>query len=355
MKALVLKEPSRFSYEEVPEAVPAVGEVLVRVRACGICGSDVHGMDGSTGRRIPPVVMGHEAAGEIVALGAGDGSPSGTGSADGTRGARVGDRVTFDSTIYCGTCWHCRRGEINLCDNRRVLGVSCREYRRDGAFAEYVAVPRHILYRLPDGIGFPQAAMAEAVSIAVHAVHRLPRILGDSVLVVGTGIIGLLVVQVLRAAGYGRIIAADVAPERLEMALKLGADEALDPRDAGFGSRLLDLTSGRGADAAVEVVGNASAFRTAIEGVRKGATVALIGNVSPQVEMPLQAVVTREISVNGSCASRGEYPAAIDLIAGGRIDVNSLISAVAPLSEGVDWFRRLYAREKGLVKVILVP
>jgi L-iditol 2-dehydrogenase len=208
VKALVLREYNRLVYDDVPDPVADPGEVLVQVHACGICGSDVHGMDGSTGRRIPPLVMGHEAAGRIAALG------------PGVSGWHTGDRVTFDSTVSCGSCWHCRRGEINLCDNRRVLGVSCSEYRRDGAFAQLVAVPSAILYRLPDAIGFSQAAMAEAVAVAVHAVHRLPRGLGDSVLVVGAGVIGLLVVQVLRAAGFGRIVAADVATDRRELATR---------------------------------------------------------------------------------------------------------------------------------------
>jgi L-iditol 2-dehydrogenase len=343
MKALVLKEYNRLSYEEVPDPEPGAGEVLIKVAACGICGSDVHGMDGSTGRRIPPIVMGHEAAGVIAALG-----PA-------VSGWKKGDRVTFDSTIYCGTCWHCRRGEINLCDNRRVLGVSCDEYRRNGAFAQYVAVPQHILYRLPEGMGFAQASTVEAVSIAAHGVHRLSPRLGDSVLVVGAGIIGLLVVQVLRAAGCGLLAAVDVASERLELARRLGADVGLDPGREDVEARLLELTGGRGADGAVEAVGNTAALRTAVAGVRKGATLALIGNLSPSVELPLQAVVAREISVNGSCASRGEYPTALELIARRAVDVNALISATAPLAEGADWFRRLYAKEKGLIKVVLVP
>jgi len=343
MKALVLKEYNRFSYEEVPDPKPGAVEVVVKVEACGICGSDVHGMDGSTGRRIPPIVMGHEAAGVIAALG--------PAVAD----WKTGERVTFDSTVYCGTCWHCRRGEINLCDNRRVLGVSCNEYRRDGAFAEYVAVPQHILYRLPEGIGFVQAAMVEALSIAAHGVHRLSPRLGDSVLVVGTGIVGLLVVQVLKAAGCGLVVAVDVAPERLELARRLGADVGLDPGREDVRVRLLELTGGRGADAAVEAVGITPAIRTAVAGVRKGATLVLIGNLSSNVELPLQSIVTREISVNGSCASRGEYPAAIELIARKSIDVDSLISATASLSEGADWFRRLYEKEKGLIKVVLMP
>jgi L-iditol 2-dehydrogenase len=217
MQALVLTHYNRFELQDVP--TPEIGpeEVLVRVAACGICGSDVHGMDGSTGRRRPPIIMGHEAAGAIAAV-----------------GRRVqdwaeGDRVTFDSTIYCGACWFCRRGDINLCDNRRVLGVSCEEYRRDGAFAEYVAVPQHILYRLPDAVTFHQAAMVEPLSIALHAVARTRVTLDDTAVVLGAGMIGLMVTQALRAAGCGRIIAVDLDSSRLELACKLGADEGLRP------------------------------------------------------------------------------------------------------------------------------
>ncbi|MFN2231860.1 MAG: alcohol dehydrogenase catalytic domain-containing protein, partial [Anaerolineae bacterium] len=172
MKALLLQAYNDFIYTDVAE--PAIGpeEVLVEVRACGICGSDVHGMDGSSGRRIPPIIMGHEAAGVIVETG-----PEVTGW-------QVGDRVTFDSTVYCGKCYFCRRGEINLCDNRRVLGVSCDEYRRHGAFAEYVAIPQHILYRLPEGLAFEQAAMVEALSIAFHAVGRRSVTLDETAVVV---------------------------------------------------------------------------------------------------------------------------------------------------------------------------
>ena len=179
MKALVLVEYNRFELQDVP--APEIGpeQVLVEVKACGICGSDVHGMDGSTGRRRPPLIMGHEAAGVVAAIG-GDVS-----------GWSEGDRVTFDSTIYCGKCWFCRCGRINLCDNRRVLGVSCEEYRQDGAFAQYVAVPQHILYRLPDEVSFARASMVEPLSVAFHAVHRTCISLSDTAVVVGAGMIGL--------------------------------------------------------------------------------------------------------------------------------------------------------------------
>jgi L-iditol 2-dehydrogenase len=315
---------------------------LVRVRACGICGSDVHGFDGSTGRRIPPLVMGHEAAGVVERMGAG------------VRDLTVGDRVTFDSTIYCGQCFFCSRGEVNLCDNRQVLGVSPGPYRRHGAFAELVAVPRRIVYRLPDSLGFEQAAMIEAVSVAVHAVGLTPVRLGDTAVVVGTGMIGMLAVQALRLAGCAQVIAVDLEESRLALARAAGATETLKA-NTDVVAAVLARTEGRGAAVAVECVGAEQPIRTAIACVRKGGAVTLVGNVSPQVSIPLQEVVTRQIRVQGSCASSGEYPAIIGLMAAGAIKVDPLISAVAPLAEGPQWFDRLYRGESGLMKVILRP
>ena len=343
MKALVLEEYNRLVVTEVPDPEPAPDEVLVEVRACGICGSDVHGMDGSTGRRRPPIIMGHEAAGVIESLG-GD-----------VAGWKPGERVTFDSTIYCGSCWFCRRGEVNLCDNRRVLGVSCAEYRRHGAFAEKVAVPARILYRLPDETGFEQAAMAEAASVAVHAVGRLPAAQGITAAVVGTGMIGLLVVQALRAAGCGRVVAVDLDQDRLARARAFGADSTVRADHSDAAQAVWSLSDGRGADAAFEVVGNSAALQTAMGCLRKGGTLVLVGNLQPRVDLALQEVVTRQLSLLGSCASSGEYPTVLEMMAQRTIDVAPLISAVAPLSEGAEWFRRLYSKEQGLMKVVLRP
>jgi len=343
VKALVLKDYRRFAVEDFPKPAVLPDEVLVRVRACGICGSDVHGMDGSSGRRIPPIIMGHEAAGEIAQAGAG------------VSAWKTGDRVTFDSTVYCGECWYCRNGKINLCENRRVLGVSCGEYRRHGAFAEYVAVPQRILYRLPDKLTFEQAAMVEAVSVAVHAVKRTPLPENASVAIIGAGMIGLLVVQALRVAGCRQIIAVDLEENKLQLAKKLGATRILKAGEPELLKKISALTEGRGADAAFEVVGLPQTVKTAIESVRKGGTVTLVGNLTPQADLPLQAVVTRELTLIGTCASAGEYPTCLDLIAGGKINVTEFISATPPLAEGAQWFERLYAGEKGLMKVLLKP
>jgi len=343
MKALVLEAYNRLTYKEMPEPQFGPDDVLVQVKASGICGSDVHGLDGSTGRRIPPLIMGHEAAGIIAETGSN------------VKKYRSGQRVTFDSTVYCGTCFFCRRGDINLCDQRRVLGVSCDEYRQHGTFAEYVAVPQHIIYPLPEKINFEQSAMVEPCSVAFHAVAITPLALNDTAVVVGAGIIGLLVIQTLRTAGCGSIIAIDLEPERLELARQLGADIGLNPTGDDVVSRIKQITGDRGVDVAFDAVGINPSLKTALGSLRKGGSLTLIGNLKPQVELALQTVVTGEITIHGSCASRGDYPACLDMIARGAINVDALISATAPLADGAQWFERLYQKDKGLIKVVLVP
>src|SRR5471032_239409 len=308
MNALLLKEYMNLEVVQMPTPEIGADDVLVRVRACGICGSDVHGLDGKTGRRIPPLVMGHEAA-----------------------------------------------GEVDLCDNREVLGVSPGPYRRHGAFAEYVAVPRRIVYRLPDNLSYEQATMIEAVSVAVHAVNLTPVRLGDSAVVVGSGMIGLLAIQAVRLAGCSRIIAVDPDDSRLALARQLGAYATVNPKAVDAVATIHESTGGRGADVVLECVGATDAVRTAIAAARKGGAVTLVGNVAPDVNFPLQSVVGRQIRVQGSCASNGEYPACIELMSTGAIRVDTCISAVAPLADGPSWFQHLYRHEPNLMKVILRP
>jgi L-iditol 2-dehydrogenase len=342
MKALLLSSYRHLEITDIPAPTPGPNEILIRVAACGICGSDVHGYDGSSGRRIPPLVMGHEAAGIATVLGAE------------VTGLSAGDRVTFDSTVSCGACGYCLRGEINLCDKRRVLGVSCGDYRCAGAFAEYVAVPQHIVHCLPESLSFSEAAMLEAVSVALHAVSLSNIASGQTALVLGAGMIGLLTLQALRVAGCSRVFVADVDASRLKLATSLGAN-ALLTTGADLVSQISALTDGRGVDVAVEAVGVDETVLAAIDCVGKGGRVTLVGNVSPEVTLPLQKVVTRQIRLQGSCASAGEYPQAIELLASGRIQVKPLISAIAPLEEGPRWFERLHFREPNLMKVILTP
>ena len=344
MKALVLTAPSQLEFTDFPKPIPADDEVLLRIHACGICGSDIHGWDGSTGRRRPPLIMGHEAAGEIVAVG-----PR-------VESWRLGDRVTFDSTISCGACPYCARGEVNLCDHRRVVGVAPVEYRQHGAFAEFLAVPARILYALPNGLTYQQAAMVEPVSIAIHAVQRVRLAPNATAVVVGAGMIGLFVIQALRWAGASRIIAVDLADNRLALARELGATDTLRSDLMEVPAEVARLTGGNGADVALEVVGVSATLNLAIGSVRRGGCVVLVGNLAAKTDFPLQAVVTRELTLHGTCGSAGEYPLCLDLIARGVIRVEPMISAVAPLVDGAAWFEKLSAKDGAkFMKVILAP
>jgi L-iditol 2-dehydrogenase len=343
MKALLLSEYKQLDLVDIPAPKPAADELLIRIQACGICGSDVHGYDGSTGRRLPPIVMGHEAAGIVEQVGSS------------VTEFQPGDRVTFDSTVFCGKCFFCLRGQVNLCEQREVIGVSTPTFRRMGAFAEFVTVPARISYHLPDNMPFAHAALIEAVSVAVHAVSITPIVLDDTVVVVGAGMIGLLTMQAAALAGAGRVFVLDVDDTRLQLARSLGATQTFNSRAPDNMAELLKLTSSRGADVAIECVGTSITVSLAIDSVRKGGTVTLIGNVSPKVELGLQSVVTRQIRLQGSCASSGEYPVCISLMSRGAIQVEPLLSAVAPLADGASWFQRLYEREPGLLKVVLEP
>lgn len=335
MKSLLLSEYNRLEIVDLPLPRPGAGEVLIRVEACGICGSDVHGYDGASGRRIPPIVMGHEAAGVVVAAG------------PGVTSVREGDHVAPDSTVYCGDCEYCRRGEINLCERREVLGVSTADFRRAGAFAEFVNVPERIVHRLPEQLPFAEAAMIEPLSVAVHAVDLANVPKNGTALVVGAGMIGLLTLQALRIAGCSEIYVVDIDDSRLELAKKLGATATVNSKISTIPEKRFDV--------AMEAVGSTATVKVAVENVRKGGTVVLIGNIAPTAEIPLQTVVSRQLRLQGTAASAGEYPRCIELLARGEVDVKPLISVIAPLEEGPQWFERLHGRQPNLMKVILEP
>ncbi len=343
MKALVLKAYNKLVFREVPDPLAGRGEILIRVRAVGICGSDIHGMDGSTGRRIPPIIMGHEAAGTIESMG------------EDVPDWKVGDRVTFDSTVYKQDDWYTRKGLYNLSDDRKVLGVSTPEFKMEGAYADFVAVPQHIVYRIPENVSFTQAAMCEPIAVALHAINLTPILPGDTAVVVGCGMIGLFLIQLLRIKGLRQIIAIDIDPEKLKLALSLGARHAFNPAMDNCDIKVRSLTDGRGADIGFEVAGLPQSIETAMACIRKGATLTLVGNLTPRVEIPLQTVVSQQLRLQGSCAINGEYPEVLQLLSEDKIDTAALLSAEAPLSEGAEWFDRLYKKEKGLIKVVLIP
>ena len=343
MKVLIFTKPYCLEYSDFLQ--PAIGDddVLIRVRACGICGSDVQGFTGKTGRRIPPLIMGHEAAGTIEDAG------------KNVRDFARGDRVCFDSTVYCNKCRPCRQGLFNRCENRQVLGVSTPDFKRHGAFAEYVAVPWWIVSKIPDDMSFIHAALLEPVSIGMHAANRASVSADDTVVVIGAGPIGLFILQACKIKKTRKVIACDINEFRLGVARKLGADEVVNPLTADIKEVIFRLTENKGANVTFEAVGYAKTFQDAISVTRTGGRLVAVGNLEKNAQFDLQQFIAGELTFIGSYASSGEFRDCIKPVASGKISVEPLISDVLPLADGPSAFDRLLKREENLLKIVLEP
>lgn len=342
MKALVLTSYNNLEVQEIPKPVVGADEVLIRIRAVGICGSDIHGLDGSTGRRVPPLIMGHELAGEIEEVGE-------------KSNLKIGDRVTVHPTIYCGECERCQLEQYNICINRKVLGVSCPEYRLDGGMAEYLLVPSRVVYPLPDGLSFEEASLVEPTSVAVHATTHANLEKGQKVLVIGAGTIGLLLLQALKAKEEVEVTIIDKIDNRLTLAKKLGADHTSEWAGQETYNNLTQMLEGEKYDHIFEVVGLAETINMAVELIKNKGQIVLVGNISPNVSIPLQTIISKEINLQGTYALSNEIPKSLDLIQKGKIDVKSLISATPTLEEASGWFKKLTTDSSEHMKVILKP
>ena len=338
MKALVFTAPRKIELRDVDEPRARAGEVVVTVEAAGICGSDVHGFSGASGRRVPPLVMGHEVAGTVLAVG------------EDVSSVRPSDRVAIDSIVSCGRCPACRAGRRNVCQNRRGVGIHLA-----GAYAERLVVPASVVVALPQGLAWDRAALIEPLAVALHAVDRtvLPR--GGSLAVVGTGAIGLLIVLAARSRGVGPIIAIDRNERRLGLAHRLGAEATIHADSRDVAGEIRDAAHGQGVDAVIDAVGIEATARQAVELVRPGGQVTLVGNTGSRLELDIQDLVGREVTVRGSYGSNGEFAEAMEMLADGRIDVDPLIELTVPLAEGPSIFRRLADTSLDAVKVILHP
>ena len=317
---------------------PGRGEVAVTVRASGICGSDVHGYVGSTGRRRPGVVMGHEAAGEVRAVG------------DEVDAVRPGDRVALRSILPCGECTSCGRGRGNVCENRRGLGMHL-----DGAYADEVVVPASLVMPLPADLSFAQGALIEPLGVALHAVHLTPFGPDDDVAIIGAGAIGLLALLAVRDRGAARIVVSDRSRHRLALAQRLGADVTIDAAKGDPSAAIREATDGRGADAVLEAVGIGPTVQQSLAGARIGGNVTWVGNSAPTIEIGMQDVVTRELTIRGAHGSTTEFDEGAALIAESRIDVRPIIEHLAPLEDGPSLFRALGEGRLDAAKVILQP
>jgi L-iditol 2-dehydrogenase len=324
--------------EERPDPVAGSGEVVVAVRASGICGSDVHGFVGATGRRRIGVVMGHEATGQVIDIGP-----------DVAR-ARVGDRVVLRSILPCGVCDRCRHGQPNICLDRRGLGMHL-----EGANAERIVVPEALLVPLPDSVGYEEGSLVEPLAVAMHAVSITPFGRRDDVVIVGAGPIGLLTLLAARRRGARTIIVTDRDAHRLDVARRLGADVAINVAEIDAVAAVMDATNGRGADAVLEAVGIGPTVAQSLAVARPGGQVTWVGNSAPEVPLPMQALVTRELTVRGAYGYVDEFVGAVEALAEGQIDASSIIERVAPLAEGEALFKELAASSLAAVKVVLTP
>jgi L-iditol 2-dehydrogenase len=343
LKALIYTKPYCLEYSDFPDPVVGDNDVLIRVKACGICGSDVQGFTGKTGRRIPPLIMGHEAAGIVENIG------------KNIKDFERGDRVCFDSTVYCNRCEPCQKGYYNRCENRQVLGVSTPDFKRHGAFAEYVAVPWWIASKIPDHLSFTHASLLEPTSIGMHAANRAPISANDTIVIIGAGTIGLFILQASRLRGAGKVFVSDINEFRLDAAKKLGADVVVNPVKSDLIETIFKETKNKGADVTFEAVGYAKTFQDAISVTKTGGHLIAVGNLEKTAEFNLQQFVARELTFRGSYASSGEFRDCIELVASGKINVEPLISDVLPLEDGPRAFDRLLKAEENLLKIVLEP
>lgn len=319
MKAAVFYKKHDLRVEERPVPTPGPGEALLRVKACGICGTDLHIFHGDEGAAATPpgTVLGHEFAGEIVDCGAG------------VTAFRLGDRVCVDPNKLCGACDFCRAGAGHFCENMIGIGTTV-----DGGFAEYCAVPVSQLFRVPEHVPFTSAAFSEPTACCLHGMDLCGFKQGDTVAVIGGGPIGMLMLQLARLRGAGRLILIEPVEEKRALAKKLGADLCIDPFAGDVSAQLSALRAGNIA-CVIECVGNPATMEQAISIAGKNATVMLFGLTRPLDEITVKPfeIFKKEITLRASFINPYTQQRAVNLIAGGKLDVEALINRTAALDE----------------------
>jgi len=341
MQTLVWEAPRVMIMREQAQPVLRPGEALVKVAFVGICGSELSGYLGHNALRVPPLVMGHEFAGELVALGA---------EAQARNPSLVpGQRVTVNPLAYCGQCAFCVRGANHLCPSRQLIGA-----HRPGAYAEYVTAPAELVVPLPDGMSLRIGALTEPAAVAVRIGEMAGRLAGEAALVIGAGPIGLLALQVLRAQGAAPVFIADLDAKRLDMGAALGG-EPIDPRSINLAQKVRAETDGEGVPLAVDAVGAAATRAGCVAATRSGGTVILTGLHEETSAMPAAEIIRREIVLRGCFAySPKNFAEALQRLAHDRLRLDPWI-VEAPLAEGGRWFDRLIDAPGDVAKVLLVP
>ncbi|MCL5071332.1 MAG: galactitol-1-phosphate 5-dehydrogenase [Actinobacteria bacterium] len=338
MKALVYEGPKNIKIKHVKDPVPNKGEVLIKVKATGICGSDVHGYLGITGRRTPPMIMGHEFSGDILEIG------------QGVTEFNIGDRVTVQPLIFCGVCKYCQQGLTNLCINKKFYGAM----DTNGSMAEFISAPQKLIYKLPPSINYLEGAMIEPLAVAYRAVNQVANTEGENVFIVGAGTIGLLVLQIVKSKSPSKIFISDIDDNCLELAKKMGADFTINP----IKDNLIDIinreTKNEGIDTAFEVVGIPATVQQAMSVLKKKGTCVWVGNLEKMINLNMQEIVTKELNIGGTYSyTHIQFGDSIKFLVEKDLDLDSIISKVVPLEEGPAMFEKLAEGKSSLIKVIL--
>jgi L-gulonate 5-dehydrogenase len=318
MKCAVLYSPFDLRLEERPVPEITHNEVLIKVKAAGICGSDVHFFDGSHPYRNYPRVHGHELSGIVEKTGVG------------VENVKVGDHVVVEPLIFCGKCFPCRMGKYNCCVNLQVIGAHV-----DGGFAEYVKVPSHLAHKIPAEMPFDLAATCEPYSIGYHSTHRAQITAADKVLVLGAGAIGLTAVDFAKLTG-ATVFVAEVSPFRQNLARKFGADVIIDPSKENTEAKIREFTNGEGVGVVIEATGVVKVMESTENLVAAGGRIVIAGLTNDKVAFTGIKFTNREMTILGTRNSAGEFPAVIDAIASGKTHSDMLITKRFPFQDIVN-------------------
>ena len=330
MKRAVLVAPRKFKMEEVEKPIPKGDQVLIQVKCCGICGSDIHSYEGKHPFVKPPIVLGHEFAGVIADIG------------NEVEGFEIGDKVTVEPNLPCGNCYNCRHGKPNICNKLKVIG----NIGYNGAFAEYISVPAEKVIKLPEGLSFEQGAFVEPTAVGVHAIRKAGQRVGDKILILGAGPIGLLLLQAAKCAGAARVVITDLFERKLEIARKLGADLIFSPNRGDLAEFIKTWIEEEAIDLIYDCVANERTLNQAIKVARRGTKIIIVGVPTEKICVDLSLVQDGEISLEGSLMyTHDDFLTALELIREGKIEISPLITHRFRFEEIEDAFNLAVASE----------
>ena len=337
MKAAFVVDKNKVEIREIDKPTITPDEVLIRVRTVGVCGSDLHLYNGSHAFRRPPAILGHELSGEIAEVGTN------------VKNFKIGDRVTANPVISCGECPQCKLGLTGVCANKRVPGTPAWI----GTFTEYFPIPAYLVYKLKDGVDLAQATLAEPMAVAEHILERVITQPRESLAILGCGSIGLLTLFLAKRRGYKKIICTDTVPASRDLAMKIGADAAIDPTEDGFYQKVWDMTGGQGVDVTVVAAGAPNILDQGSQITRKGGDVVLVSMITKIIPFDSYSYVFKEQRLIGAMVyTTRDFDAAVDIVNTG-VDLSAFVTHRFPLEQTQEAMETLRQKNEGVVKVIV--